>query len=138
MCSSDLLRAQPTLRDLYLGGDTARQALALTPNDLAWLSSFRGDARVAASVLPGRPVTVLTLSNGGEPSEAVLRACACTARPVRRLDLSALAVTPTQLLAISKHLTQLHALRMRLALRHTLHFTFSGMVSKPLFPSHIA
>lgn len=124
-----ILRAHRTLRDLHLGGDTVRRPLALTPNDLPRLTTFRGDARIATSILPGRPVTTLTLSSGAEPSEAFLRACACTALPIRRLDLSALAVTPTQLLAISKHLTQLHALRMRLALRHTLHFTFSGMVS---------
>ncbi|KAH8111068.1 hypothetical protein DFH11DRAFT_1690543 [Phellopilus nigrolimitatus] len=103
----------------------ARSCLA--PHDLPRLASFRGDARCAAALLPGRPVSALALS-GHEPTAPVLRACACSSRPIRRLDLSALSVTPTQLLTISKHLTALEILRMRLALRHTLHFTFSGMM----------
>ncbi|KAI5124261.1 hypothetical protein M0805_005110 [Coniferiporia weirii] len=119
------LRVQPGVVHLQLGDH--RRPLVLAPHDLPLLESFRGDARCAASVLPGRPVSGLALS-GYEPSEELLVAFAYSKLPIRRLDLSGLSVTPTQLLTISKHLTALETLRMRLALRHTLHFTFSGMM----------
>lgn len=129
------LSSQPDIVNLHLGDHHA--PLHLAPSDLPHLETFRGDALAAASVLPGRPVLGLALS-GYEPSERSLISLAYTTFPIRCLDLSGLSVTPSQLLTISKHLTALETLRMRLALRHTLHFTFSGMVSLPplFFPSH--
>ncbi len=49
--------------------------------DLPFLASFRGDARAAASLLPGRPVRALALS-GTEPSEAALIACGLARYPI--------------------------------------------------------
>lgn len=127
--SSDIewfLQHQPNIMHLHLP-DTHRELRLRSGVDLPFLASFRGDARAAASLLPGRPVRALALS-GSEPSEAALIACGLARNPIRSLDLAGLAVTPTQLLTISKHLTAPETLRIRLALRHTLHFTFSGMV----------
>ena len=129
------LSSQPGIVYLHLG-DHHAPLRDLSPSDLPRLETFRGDALAAASILPGRPVLGLALS-GYEPSERSLISFAYTKYPIRCLDLSGLSVTPTQLLTISKHLTALETLRMRLALRHTLHFTFSGMVSFiPLFLPH--
>lgn len=119
------IRNHPGIVHLHLGDHHV--PLCLAPDDLPLLETFRGDPQTAASILPGRPVRGLALS-GHEPSEQSLIAFAFTKRPIRRLDLSGLSITPNQLLTISKHLTALETLRMRLALRHTLHFTFSGMV----------
>ena len=120
------LSTQPNIIHLNLGDH--RLPLRLAARDLPSLETFRGDARTAASILPGRPVQGLALS-GQEPSVECLIAFAYTRLPIRRLDLGGLSITPRQLLTISKHLTAVESLRMRLALRHTLHFTFSGMVS---------
>lgn len=120
------LATQPGIVHLHLGDH--HNPLNLAPRDLPILDTFRGDTQCASSILPGRPVRGLALS-GHEPSERLLIAFGYTRCPIRYLDLSALSITATQLLTISKHLTALEILRMRLALRHTLHFTFSGMVS---------
>lgn len=120
------LAMQPGIIHLHLGDHHI--PLHLASHDVPVLETYRGDARAAASILPGRPVHGLALS-GQELSEECLIAFAYTRLPLRRLDLGNLSVTPRQLLTISKHLTALESLRMRLALRHTLHFTFSGMVS---------
>lgn len=120
------ISTQPNIIHLHLGDH--HLPLHLSPHDLPSLETFRGDAQTAASILPGRPVHGLALS-GREPSEESLIAFAHTRLPIRRLDLGSISITPMQLLTISKHLPALKSLRMRLALRHTLHFTFSGMVS---------
>ncbi|KAL5536896.1 hypothetical protein ACEPAF_719 [Sanghuangporus sanghuang] len=119
------LCTQPSI--VYLHLPDHRNPLALRPQDIPFLETFRGDLHCAGSIIPGRPVSTLILS-GHEPSDLLLAPLGHSTRPIRRLDLSALSVTPTQLLTISKHLTALETLRMRLALRHTLHFTFSGMM----------
>jgi hypothetical protein len=125
------LRTQPNIIHLHLGDH--HLPVHLAPHDLPSLETFRGDAKTAACILPGRPVLGLAL-NGHEPTEESLIAFAYTSQPIRRLDLGSLSVTPMQLLTVSKHLTALETLRMRLALRHTLHFTFSGMVSNSTAP----
>lgn len=119
------LHYQPTLVHLYLGDQ--HLPLDLLPEDLPLLEWFRGDLITAASVLPFRPVTALSLI-GRELTEDYLRAFSCSSTPIRVLDLGGLSITPMQLVMISKHLPALESLRMKLALRHTLHFTFSGMV----------
>ena len=80
-------------------------------------------AYCACEVRDALPPSLLACRDAGYRQRAGGR------KPVKKLDLSALSVTPMQLLTISKHLTALETLRMRLALRHTLHFTFSGMVN---------
>ena len=84
----------------------------------------------AASLIPGRPVQTLGLV-GQEPfvSERDLARLARGSAPVRALDLSAMSVTPTLLRDVSRHLPSVQILRVRLALRHTLHFALSGIVS---------
>lgn len=125
------LRSQSLISYLHLPDH--RNPLALRPQDIPLLETFRGDLHCAGSVIPGRPVSTVILS-GHEPSGQLLAPLGYSTRPIRRLDLSALSITPTQLLTISKHLTALETLRMRLALRHTLHFTFSGMVRIRIIP----
>jgi len=119
------LCTQPGIVQLHLGDQ--HLPLQLSSEDLPLLEIFRGDARTAASILPGRPVHGLGL-NGYEPSQESLISFAYTKCPIRILDMSGLSITPNQLLTVSKYLTALETLRMRLALRHTLHFTFSGMM----------
>lgn len=119
------LHSQPTLVHLHLGDQ--HLPLTLLTEDLPVLEWFRGDPITAASILPFRPVTGLSLI-GREPTEDCLRAFSDSTIPIRALDLGGLSITPMQLVMISKHLSALESLRMRLALRHTLHFTFSGMV----------
>lgn len=119
------LQLQSGVAHLHLADQ--HRPLRLRNFDLPFLESFRGDARAAATIVPGRPIRALALS-GHEPTEQSLIACGHSKHPIRRLDLGNLSITPTQLLIISKHLTAPETLRIRLALRHTLHFTFSGMV----------
>lgn len=121
------LHTQPAVLHLHLGDQ--HQPLRLAPPDLPVLETFRGDPPTAASILASRPVYGLALS-GHVPSEECLRAFASASTPIRCLDLASLSITPTHLLNLSKHLTAVECLRMKLALRHTLHFTFSGMVSR--------
>lgn len=157
-----ILRSLPTLTHLHLPAHYPL-LVGLTPSDLPVLQSFRGSIRCAASVIPGRPVSDLSLClssdletisglstglgyyggfglphvsypelTGGSPSieQDPLSFLLLGSSPVRKLDLSAMSVTPTQLLFLSKYFGRdLEVLRMKLALRHTLHFTFSGMVS---------
>ncbi|PAV19575.1 hypothetical protein PNOK_0450900 [Pyrrhoderma noxium] len=156
-----ILRSLPTLTHLHLPAHYP-PLVGLTPSDLPVLQSFRGSIRCAASVIPGRPVSDLSLClssdletisglstglgyyggfglphvsypelTGGSPSieQDPLSFLLLGSSPVRKLDLSAMSVTPTQLLFLSKYFGRdLEVLRMKLALRHTLHFTFSGMM----------
>jgi hypothetical protein len=48
--------------------------------------------------------------------------------PVRELDLSGMSVTPTLLRSVSRHLSHVEWLKVRLALRHTLHHALYGIV----------
>ncbi|OBZ66848.1 hypothetical protein A0H81_13125 [Grifola frondosa] len=126
------LAATPSI--LHLRLTDYHEPMHLTPGDLPHLASFRGPAIAAGSVLPGRPVQLLGLVGHEFVTVGDLARMAQTSAPLRRLDLSAMSVTPLLLRDVAAHLSGVVSLRVRLALRHTLHFSLSGIVSSPLCP----
>jgi hypothetical protein len=103
---------------------------------LPTLSSFKGSPATAAAVLPGRPVRSLSLVGSeylrvsewegisriqsiGDPSY----------RGIETLDLSGMSVTPNLLRDVARWIPTVKDLKIRLALRHTLHHTLGGIVS---------
>jgi hypothetical protein len=120
-----ILRNHPALLHLKLG-DYPRP-LRLLPTDVPSLRSFRGHPATAASVLPGRPIETLGLVGLDPATEYDLARIAAGSRPVRSLDLSGTSVTPTVLRSVSRHLSHVEWLKVRLALRHTLHYALSGI-----------
>ncbi|TBU30461.1 hypothetical protein BD311DRAFT_787103 [Dichomitus squalens] len=125
------LAGTPALEQLHLLD--CYEALELPPRALPRLQLFRGSAPAAASVLPGRPVRLLGLVGHEFVTERDLGRIARASEPVRGLDLSLMSVTPILLRDISRHLGgAVEVLKVKLALRHTLHFALSGIVSTPL------
>ncbi|KAI0057202.1 hypothetical protein BV25DRAFT_1909585 [Artomyces pyxidatus] len=120
-----ILRSHPDLLHFKLGDYI--KPLSLAPDDIPCLSSFRGYPVTAASILPGRPVTGLSLVGYEFVTEEDLARIASTSTPIRTLDLSGMSVTPTLLRDVSRHLPHVAHLKVRLALRHTLHFALSGI-----------
>ena len=120
-----VLRNHPALLHLKLGD--YHRPLRLLPTDVPRLRSFRGHPATAASVLPGRPIEALSLVGLDPATESDLARIAAGSR-VRSLDLSGTSVTPTVLRSVSRHLSQVEWLKVRLALRHTLHYALSGIV----------
>ncbi|TFK39436.1 hypothetical protein BDQ12DRAFT_603926 [Crucibulum laeve] len=120
------LASLPTLRHLKLPDH--HSALDLPPEALPHLSTFRGSADTAASLLPGRPVQYLSLvGQDSDVNRENLPRMTCTTMPIRYLDLSAMSVRPMLLRNVSTYLPTVESLRIRLALRHTLHYSFSGI-----------
>ncbi|KAI1788133.1 hypothetical protein LXA43DRAFT_895133 [Ganoderma leucocontextum] len=104
------------------------EPLVLPAGALANLQVFRGSAIAAASVLPGRPVCLLGLVGHEFITEQDLERIASSRSPIRWLDLSLMSVTPLLLRDISRHLGgAVEVLKVKLALRHTLHFALSGI-----------
>jgi F-box-like len=134
-----ILRNHPELLHLRLGD--YHKPLRLCPTDVPLLRSFRGYPVTAASVLPGRPVQVLSLVGCESATEQDLARIASGSLPLRSLDISAMSVTPTLLRNLSRHLYHVEWLKVRLALRHTLHKALPGLVRRAsLFfslPPHI-
>ena len=125
-----ILLNHPTLLHLRLS-DYHRALVHLSPADVPHLRSFRGYPATAASILPGRPVQALGLVGRCElATEEVLARIAAGSIPVRALDLSGMSVTPTLLMSVSRHLSHVEWLKVRLALRHTLHYALSGIVRR--------
>ncbi|KAF5383811.1 hypothetical protein D9615_003739 [Tricholomella constricta] len=123
---SSFLASASALRHLKLPDHLA--GLDLPPGALPSLSSFRGSADTAANLLPGRPVQALALV--GQDSDVTrenLPRMTLTSVPLRYLDLSAMSVRPLLLRNVSTHFPTLERLRVKLALRHTLHYAFSGI-----------
>ncbi|KAF8801326.1 hypothetical protein BYT27DRAFT_7198410 [Phlegmacium glaucopus] len=121
------LASLPILRYLKLS-DLHAGVEYLPLEALPLLTSFRGSADAAASILPGRPVQYLSLI--GEDSDVNrdnLPRMTYTTLPLRCLDLSAMSIRPILLRNVSTHLPTVESLRLRLALRHTLHYSFSGI-----------
>ena len=126
---SAFLVRSPQLQHLRL--TDCYEPLQLPPDALPVLSAFRGSAPTAASVLPGRPVQLLSIIGDRFVTEASLRAIASTKEgtTIRWLDLSGMSVTPLLLRDFSKHLgSGVEFLKVKLALRHTLHHALSGIV----------
>lgn len=110
-------------------------ALNLPSEAMPHLSSFRGSADSAASLLPGRPVQYLSLiGQDSDVNRDNLLRMTHTSVPLRCLDLSAMSVRPILLRNISAYLPTVESLRVRLALRHTLHYSFTGIVSASPVP----
>jgi F-box-like len=114
-----ILRNHPALLNLKLGD--YHKPLRLQPSDVPLLRSFRGYPVTAASLLPGRPVQALSLVRCELATEQDLASIASGSSPLRSLDLSAVSVTPALLRYLSRHLSHVEGLKVRLALRHTLH-----------------
>lgn len=126
----------PSLRHLRVADHHASLSLPPASHVLPLLHTFRGSAATAASILPGRPVQHLSLI--GQDSDVTRENLSCMASastPLRFLDLSAISARPVLLGNVSSYLPTLERLRIRLALRHTLHYALSGIVSAtfPLF-----
>ncbi|KIK76590.1 hypothetical protein PAXRUDRAFT_835304 [Paxillus rubicundulus Ve08.2h10] len=101
--------------------------IALLPNALPSLISFCGSSRAAAAVLPGRPVQALALIGHCSVADTELSRMAMTSIPLRHLDMSAILTTPILLRSVSRNLPMIESLKVKLALRHTLHFAMSGI-----------
>lgn len=120
----------PSLRHLGLSDHHSFLNLPPPPQALPYLQYFCGSAATAASLLPGRPVHYLSLiGRDSDVSQENLFRMTRTTTPLRFLDLSAISARPVLLRNISAHLHTLERLRIRLALRHTLHYALSGIVS---------
>ena len=129
-----ILHDHPKL--LHLRLSDYHRALHLSPTDIPQLRSFRGHPATAASILPGRPVQALALVGCDLATEEDLARIAAGSIPVRALDLSGMSVTPTLFRSVSRHLSHVEWLKVRLALRHTLHYALSGIVRHaPAFTS---
>lgn len=100
------------------------------------LSSFRGSPAAAAAILPGRPVRSLGLV-GPEylrvaEWEGISQVQAIedqAYRGIETLDLSGMSVTPNLLRDVARWVPTVKDLKIRLALRHTLHHALGGIVS---------
>ena len=129
---SSFLASLPVLQHLKLS-DLQTSVEYLPVHALPFLTSFRGSADAAASILPGRPVQYLSLI--GEDSDVNrdnLPRMTYTTLPLRYLDLSAMSIRLILLRNISTYLPTIESLRLKLALRHTLHYSFTGIVSTAL------
>lgn len=117
-----------SLRHLKLGDHHG--ALHVPNGTLPVLSSFRGSTDTAATILPGRPVQSLSLV--GQDSDVTrdnIFRLTQTTLPLRCLDLSGMSVRPMLLRNLATYLPMLEVIRIRLTLRHTLHYALSGIVS---------
>jgi hypothetical protein len=101
------------------------------------LSTFKGSPAAAAVILPNRPVKTLSLV-GYEylkiPEwQAINRVNPAPSidgqEGIETLDLSGMSVTPNLLRDVAKWVPTVRVLKVRLALRHTLHHAFGGIVS---------
>ncbi|KIY52958.1 hypothetical protein FISHEDRAFT_34348 [Fistulina hepatica ATCC 64428] len=91
------------------------------------LCAFRGSPAAAAALLPGRPVHYLSLSGQDDDFAVHLARLARTSVPVRYLDLATMAVRPGLLRSVAVYFPVVEGIKIRLALRHTLHYTMSGI-----------
>ncbi|KAK1222133.1 hypothetical protein PQX77_015061 [Marasmius sp. AFHP31] len=107
-----------------------RSTLSIPLDALPHLYSFRGSPDTAAFLLPGRPVEILSLvGQDSDVNRDNLPRFAHTSIPLRVLDISAMAVRPILLRNVATYLPTVEVLRVNLALRHTLHYAMSGIVS---------
>jgi len=131
---AQFLSLHPSIRHLKIPDHHA--ALSLPQTLLPRLSTFRGAPDAAASLLRGRSIQYLALN--GQDSDLIrvlpmMSSAVTGAPPVLYLDLSAISARITLLRNVATHLPNIETLRVRLALRHTLHYSFTGIVSPGLF-----
>ena len=103
------------------------------------LSSFKGSPAAAAVILPGRPVRSLGLVGFDylrvTEWEGISRVQAIEDHAyhgIETLDLSGMSVTPNLLRDVARWVPTVKDLKIRLALRHTLHHALGGIVSASL------
>ena len=126
---SSFLASLPVLRHLKLS-DLQTGVEYLPLDALPLLTSFRGSADAAASILPGRPVQYLSLiGEDSDVNRVNLPRMTYTTLPLRYLDLSAMSIRLILLRNLSTYLPTIESLRVKLSLRHTLHYSCSGIVS---------
>ncbi|KAJ6581468.1 hypothetical protein B0H19DRAFT_929191 [Mycena capillaripes] len=122
----EFLTQAPSLRHLRLSDH--HSALNLPLDALPSLIYFRGSPDTAAILLPGRPVQHLALiGQDSDVNRENLPKMALTSVPLRSLDMSAMQVRPVLIRNIASYLSALESLKVRLALRHTLHYALSGI-----------
>jgi hypothetical protein len=115
------------LRHLKLP-DHHSTVMNIPPDALPILSSFRGSPATSASLLPGRPIQYLALiGDDYDVNREILARLARTTLPLRVLDLSVMSVRPILLQNLAIHLPAIETLKVRLALRHTLHYALTGI-----------
>ncbi|KAL1684189.1 hypothetical protein EV122DRAFT_257193, partial [Schizophyllum commune] len=105
-----------------------RGAVNIPPGIFPHLVSFRGYANTAASLLPNNSVTYLALT--GQDSDVTrdnLPRMALGRVPLRYLDLAGMSVRPVLLRSVAECFPALEGIKIRLALRHTLHYALSGI-----------
>ncbi|KAF9526109.1 hypothetical protein CPB83DRAFT_858355 [Crepidotus variabilis] len=132
---TNFLSTLASLRHLRVADLVDRSSLdSLSPNQLppcntlTQLNSFRGPAGAAASLIPGRPVQYLALTgHDSDLHEFNLERMTRGSVPLKSLDLSAMSIRTMLLQNISLNFGCVETLRVRLALRHTLHFAESGI-----------
>ncbi|RXW21379.1 hypothetical protein EST38_g4474 [Candolleomyces aberdarensis] len=128
----NFLAAHPGLHHLKIPDHHA--ALNLPIAALHQLSTFRGSPDTAASLLPGRSIQYLALNGSDSDLIRVLPIMAqCAPLPILYLDLSSISARIALLRSVATYLPTIETLRVRLALRHTLHYAFTGIVSTNLF-----
>ena len=100
------------------------------------LSNFKGSPATAAAILPGRPVRYLSLVGfehlrvaEWEGISRVQSTINSAYHGIETLDLSGMSVTPNLLRDIARWIPTVKDLKIRLALRHTLHHALGGIVS---------
>jgi hypothetical protein len=105
------------------------------------LSDFKGSPATAAAILPGRPVRSLSLIGPEYLRVAEWEGISQVHSPVdsayhgiESLDLSGMSVTPNLLRDVARWIPTVKDLKIRLALRHTLHHALGGIVSPPAHP----
>ena len=101
------------------------------------LSNFKGSPATAAAILPGRPVRSLSLVGfeylrvaEWEGISRVQSPVSSTYHGIETLDLSGMSVTPNLLRDVARWIPTVRDLKIRLALRHTLHHALGGIVSR--------
>ena len=145
--SSFLIASSAQLKHLrlHLPQYSSMGLFSFPSESLRELMSFRGNSRMAAAILPGRPVRSLSLEGREEEvTVEILGQLALTAsdnaigfphgsahteQTLRYLDLSSIPIRPVLLRSIAAQLSDIEVLRIKLALRHTLHYAMSGIVS---------
>ena len=124
----------PELRHLRLIDH--RSPIQIPATALPHLSSFRGSPDTAASLLPGRPVQNLQLiGHDSDINRENLPRFSNTTTPIRFIDLSVMSIRPTLLRNIALYLPTVKMLKIKLALRHTLHYALAGAVSPSIYLS---
>ena len=100
------------------------------------LSTFKGSPATAAVILPGRPVRSLSLVGfeylrvtEWEGISRVQSSMNPAYQGIETLDLSGMSVTPNLLRDVARWVPTVKDLKIRLALRHTLHHALGGIVS---------